>query len=449
MYLIGNGKLITNDPQAPFIECGAVVVDGEIITEVGSYSLLRGKYPDAELIDAQGGIIMPGLIDIHAHSRYTLLRGRAYPVFSSYEDLHIINGILRSLDRVLRPDDCIAAAYAQAMLCIRNGITTVFDHHTSQRFVTGSLASIASIYRQCGIRACIGFGASDRFGAKGLESAIRENTEFYEYCSSLNIETIKPAFGLDSPSQMSDASLYSCIKANDGRMPFHFHDSESIADVTDSIRKYAMRPMIRLARIGGLLHNSLAAGCINASISEIEALIENGCHLAASPFLAEVLGSNYNSLHSYFGIEEALPNIGICSDSLCSNMFAAVRIINLFTRIQASKSGSCQMPHASKMLLSANSGFASKVFGAKLGVLEYGAAADVIIMRPDPFAALESSEACLRTLTDCGACCEMTMINGKVLMKDGKLIFADEARHLISFAKSRKSIKASFEASPD
>ena len=75
MLLIGNGRVITRDDTAPFIENGAVACDGKLIIEVGDYSSLKSKYPDAEFIDAKGGLIMPGMINAHNHIYSAMSRG--------------------------------------------------------------------------------------------------------------------------------------------------------------------------------------------------------------------------------------------------------------------------------------------------------------------------------------------------------------------------------------
>ncbi|MEG2456112.1 MAG: chlorohydrolase, partial [Oscillospiraceae bacterium] len=75
MYLIGNGRLITRDPAAPYFEHGAVVVEGEAIVAVGEEGALRKEYPAASFVDAQGGVIMPGLINAHTHIYSGLARG--------------------------------------------------------------------------------------------------------------------------------------------------------------------------------------------------------------------------------------------------------------------------------------------------------------------------------------------------------------------------------------
>lgn len=75
MYLLGNGKLVTRDTQNPLIENGAVAIDGKVIAAVGTTKELRAKYPDADFIDAKGGVIMPGFINAHNHIYSAFARG--------------------------------------------------------------------------------------------------------------------------------------------------------------------------------------------------------------------------------------------------------------------------------------------------------------------------------------------------------------------------------------
>ncbi|MBR0171817.1 MAG: chlorohydrolase, partial [Lachnospiraceae bacterium] len=67
MLLVGNGSVITRDPEHPYYEDGAVAIDGTRIVSVGTLSDMKKQYPDASFIDAHGGVIMPGLINAHTH----------------------------------------------------------------------------------------------------------------------------------------------------------------------------------------------------------------------------------------------------------------------------------------------------------------------------------------------------------------------------------------------
>ena len=68
MKLVTNGRLITRDAGAQgYFERGAVAYEGAKIVEVGEEAALRAKYPDAEIVDAKGGVIMPAFINAHTH----------------------------------------------------------------------------------------------------------------------------------------------------------------------------------------------------------------------------------------------------------------------------------------------------------------------------------------------------------------------------------------------
>ena len=77
MILIANGRLITRDGANPYIENGGVAVSGTKIVETGETAALRAKYPDAEFVDARGGVIMPAFINAHSHIYSALARGLA------------------------------------------------------------------------------------------------------------------------------------------------------------------------------------------------------------------------------------------------------------------------------------------------------------------------------------------------------------------------------------
>ena len=66
MYLLTNGRVITRDEGGKgYYEKGAVAYEGTKIVEVGEEAALRAKYPQAEIIDAKGGVIMPAFINAH------------------------------------------------------------------------------------------------------------------------------------------------------------------------------------------------------------------------------------------------------------------------------------------------------------------------------------------------------------------------------------------------
>ena len=69
MLILGNGRVVTRNPECPYMEEGAVAIDGKVICKVGPTDELKKAYPDAEFIDAKGGVIMPAFINTHEHMK--------------------------------------------------------------------------------------------------------------------------------------------------------------------------------------------------------------------------------------------------------------------------------------------------------------------------------------------------------------------------------------------
>ena len=130
MLIIGNGRTITRDTSNPFLENGAVAMD------------VRKAYPDAEYVDAKGGVIMPAYINAHEHIYSAFARGLSIKGYHPQGFLDILDGQWWTIDRHLTLEQTKLSAYATYIDSIKNGVTTVFDHHASFGHITGSLLQL-------------------------------------------------------------------------------------------------------------------------------------------------------------------------------------------------------------------------------------------------------------------------------------------------------------------
>ena len=131
MLILGNGRVITRDEKEPFLENGAVVLDGNTIQQVGPLEEMKKAYPEAEFIDARGGLIMPAFINVHEHIYSSFARGLSINGYNPKGFLDILDGMWWTVDRNLTLHDTYLSAMATYIECIKNGVTTVFDHHAS------------------------------------------------------------------------------------------------------------------------------------------------------------------------------------------------------------------------------------------------------------------------------------------------------------------------------
>lgn len=88
MLILGNGRLVTRDEKNPYLENGAVAIDGNTIVKVGSCEEVKAAYPDAEFIDAKGNVIMPAFINAHEHIYSSFARGMAINGYDPHLLLH-------------------------------------------------------------------------------------------------------------------------------------------------------------------------------------------------------------------------------------------------------------------------------------------------------------------------------------------------------------------------
>lgn len=196
MILLANGKLITRDPSGTgYLPDGGVVTDGGKIVEVGETAALKAKYPQAEFVDAKGGVIMPGLINAHTHIYSALARGLSINGYAPTNFYEVLDGQWWYIDRHLDLAATKASAQALVIDSIKQGVTTIFDHHASFCEIPGSLMEIAKVTQDMGLRACLCYEVSDRDGEEKSLQSVQENKDFIDYCESRPSDMLKAMFG--------------------------------------------------------------------------------------------------------------------------------------------------------------------------------------------------------------------------------------------------------------
>ncbi len=423
MYLIYNGITVTRRADAPFIENGAVAVDGETIAAVGNSDELLSRFPDAERIDAEGGVIMPGLIDAHTHLFRSFMRGMpeeetAFPE-TYYESL--TRGTWR-FDRTLDYFGVAYSALAGAAECIRNGVTALFCHHASSGSIPGSLFAIAGMIAGSGIRASLSYDTSQRCGFDACCEAIAENAGFISYCESIGHGRIKAMFGLGELFTLLDIDLDCCSKKNTHGKPFHVHFSEGPDDRILNAVYYGGSPAERLRRHGMLSNGSILAGCACASERDQDILMNSDVCIVSCPLSDTYRGLGTADVAGMIGrgLTVGLGTDGVTFDPLeNARAFAAVQG-GLPARSRLGVSA------AAKMLFENNRLIAERSFGNGIGTLSEGAPADIIIMDRLPYANIDETNYDEHIIFGMSGRCVMTMCAGKILMRDGKLLTVDE-----------------------
>src|SRR5260370_21110233 len=141
--LIGNGTVVTLGTQNQLIEQGAVLVRDGRIAAIDSDATLHQQHPDAEYVDANDGLIMPGFLCTHTHFYGAFARGMAIPGDSPRNFPDILESLWWRLDKLLTLDDTRASAEMFMVDALPNCTTCIGYHHACPTAVADIIASIA------------------------------------------------------------------------------------------------------------------------------------------------------------------------------------------------------------------------------------------------------------------------------------------------------------------
>ena len=422
MLLVGNGRLITRGGNNNLIENGCVAADGRLIKEVGGAGELRAKYSGAEYIDARGGVIMPGLINAHNHIYSAFARGLSVEGHNPKNFLEILDGLWWNIDRHLLVEDTYWSAMATYLDCIRNGCTTVFDHHASYGGIKGSLFAIAGAAKELGVRTCLCYEVSDRDGEAKMREAVSENADFIKSAMASGSDMVKGMMGLHASFTLSDKTLELCRKNTPEGIGFHVHVAEGMDDVYDSLRKYGKRVINRLFDHDILGEKTITGHCIHVSGSEMDIIGETGTMVVHNP---------ESNMGNAVGIPPCMEMmrrgilLGLGTDGYTNDMLESEKVANVIHKHVLCDPGAAwgEVP---KMLFENNAAIGNRYFETKLGALEPGAAADIVVADYDPLTPMTAGNCDGHVLFGMsGRSVVTTVIDGVVRMKDRELVGID------------------------
>lgn len=431
--IIGNGRVITRDEENPYIENGAVVIRDNTIIAVGDYSVLKEKYKEEEFIDAKGKVIMPGLINTHMHIYSAFARGMAGkgPAPKNFTD--ILENLWWRLDKGLTLEDTKYSAYTTYLDCIKNGVTTVFDHHASPYSVEGSLFTIGDVAKELGVRTCLCYETSDRDGEEILKAGIKENINFIKKYNNVNEDMLKGMFGMHAAFTLSDKSLDMCREVMEGlNAGYHIHTSEGIDDLYDSLRNHGKRVVERLMDFDILSDKTIAIHCVHVNSREMEILKQTNTNVVHNP------ESNMGNAVGCSPVLEFIKrgiNVGLGTDGYTSDMMESIKVGNIIH-----KHNLCDpnvgFNEISSMVFDNNRKISAKYFNKEVGTLKEGAYGDVIIVDYNPLTPLNENNINGHIIFGMsGRCVTDTIINGKVVMRNRVINKVDEEK---IFSKSRE-----------
>jgi len=427
--LIVNGTIITFDKENQIISDGAILIAGEHIADLGSTAELTAKYPDEEILDAQGKLAMPGLICAHTHFYGAFARGMAIPGAAPQNFPEILEKLWWRLDKALFWQDIRYSALVCLIDAIRHGATTLIDHHASPSAIEGSLDIIAQAVEEAGVRACLCYEVTDRDGEEKAREGIGENERFIKRTKGelggTQGNLLGATFGLHASLTLSDETLEEAVAvANELGAGFHIHVAEDMADQRDSLKKSGLRVVERLNEFGVLGRQTIAAHCVHVDAYEMDILRDTGTRVVHNP------RSNMNNAVGVADVPGMLKigiDVGLGNDGFSNNMFTEMHVAYLLHKLNKGDPRVMGGDQVMRMAFQNNAQIASLFFTEPLGQLSVGAMADVILVDYKPTTPLTEGNCPWHVIFGVdGTGVDTTIVGGRVLMRDRELLTLDE-----------------------
>ncbi len=311
------------------------------------------------VIDVKNRVILPGLVNAHHHIYSYLSKG--IPAKTPFKDfIGTLSNLWWKLDRALLKDDVRLSTILTLQDCLRNGVTTVFDHHISANYIEGSLDTISGVFENFGLNGVLCFEISNRNGNEVFQKSLKENIRFIK---KKKPNSIKGMVGLHALFTLDDENLKEISKKTED-FPIHIHIAEGKIDEMDCQKKYKKSIIERLESFGLLRSNSLLIHCSNLIDKEIS-IIQN-----KNIYLVQAVDSNMNNALNVANISKLI-NAGlpvtIGTDGMSSNILKSYKNSFLFTKYQ-NQNPDIGFTEMEAMFL--NSYKLKKAYGLPVGIME-------------------------------------------------------------------------------
>ena len=415
--VVTGGTVVTVDGMHRVLSDGAVAISGADIVGVDTADAIRRQFRGTETIDATGQVVMPGLVNTHTHAPMTLFRGLA-------DDLALMdwlnNYIFPAEAKMVSPEFVRAGTRLAALEMIESGTTTFADMYYFEE-------EIAKQTRAAGLRGVLGqtviqFPVADaKTPAEGLKRAEAFINEFKG--DPLITPAVAPhaLYTLDGPTLKASRDL-----SRRYGVPTLIHLAETRDEVKTAQERLFPSPVAYLDSLGFFGPGVLAAHGIYVSESEMTLLKSKGVGVSHNPESNMKLASGTAPVTAYLRAGVAL---GLGTDGAASNndldMFEAMRMASFLQKLQTNDPRVVGAQTA--IDLATIGGARAMGMDKQIGSLEPGKRADLIVVgmsaaRQTP---LYDPVSHLVYVTH-GDDVRTTIVNGKLLMRDRKVLTLDE-----------------------
>jgi cytosine/adenosine deaminase-related metal-dependent hydrolase len=416
--VIRNARLVRDPPARG----ATVVVSGDRIARVALAGEAVAAEPGDWEIDAADRLVVPGGVDAHAHLALgALLRFAGLPVRYPGSARGLRQGFRRPIEERLAPADVEALAAAAALAALRAGTTTVL---ALERGAPGAeletLLAVERAVRAAGLRAVLAHGASD-LGGSGHGLASARAAEAFAGPRAAD-PLVRGMAGLDGLHATTRATL-EALAGPASRFGLHASVGE---DGSDLERAWAIDrewPVRLLVEAGLLGSRTIVAHATTLATPEAEAIRAADAAVAIAPRAARYWGTGTGGLEIAALLEAP---VALGTDGLFPDL--AGEAVELAAALRRRRSAP---PPPAEFLEEAawptGAALAGQLLGTRLGAIEAGAAADLVVLEWRPLGVEPEGKGGNAAVLWAGAPAAWTVVAGRVRLREGTPIGIDPA----------------------
>jgi 5-methylthioadenosine/S-adenosylhomocysteine deaminase len=422
--LIEGGAVVTMDASRRVIEDGAIAVRGDTIVAVGPRAELEARYLPAQRIPAQGRLVMPGLINGHAHAAMTLLRGIANDVtLQDWLTNYIFPAEARNVTEPFVED----GTRLGVLEMMRGGVTTYVDMYYFED-------AVARVTKAAGMRGILGetildFPAPDN---KTVPQALAYTEKYLQTWKGDPL--ITAAVAPHSIYTASELTLRSTAAlARKYSAPLVIHVAETKKELDDSLARNQATPVAYLDHIGFLGPDVIAAHCIWVNAADIQLLAERHTGCVNNPSSNMLLASGVAPVGDM--LAAGVP-VGLGTDGPAgsNNDMDLMREMDLAAKLQkVSKMDPRAMTAEQAVEMATIVGARAIHMDKEIGSLERGKKADLIVLDLDAPHAVPLYDLYGQIVYSLKASDVRTVvIGGHIVMRDRQVLTMNQAAIIAS-----------------
>ena len=422
--LVKGGIIVTMDPHRRILSDHSIFIEDGKFRAIGKTSDIMRDWKAEEVVDASGGIVMPGLICSHTHLYGMLLRGATLDIAPPSDFTQILQRIWWPVDESLTFDDAYASALVGCLEFLKTGTTTFADTYSGPNSIDGVLDRIAKAVDEVGIRGLIAFEATERHSKQEGEKGVQENARFARRMRQEQGSKVKPLFSLHASFTITDELIRSVRRlASELAVPVTIHTSEGLGDLQHNMVRYGKRTVERLRDVGLLAPDVVLAHCVQVNGDELDIVASSGAKVAHNPM------SNMLNAVGTAPVRDMLRRgitVGLGNDGYIFDGFENIRAAYLIHRVMSRDPNAIDPYTVLEM---------ATIKGAELyglakesGSIELGKKADLIVIKPDVLPTPLNSDSVVGHLINSidGDDVKTAVVDGRIVMRDRRVLTADE-----------------------